>query len=1850
MDAVCFAEIADNSFRVAWKDGERVYWRGRYKDSEGRLVAVLAVWPSSEHPHPAIIDRFSHEHGWKDELNSAWAVRPLDLLHEGGRTVLLLEDLGGEPLAELIGAPMGLERFLRLAIGIAVAVGKVHERGLVHKDIKPHNIIVDQAKSEVRITGFGIASRLQRERQTIQPPETIAGTLAYMAPEQTGWMNRSIDSRSDLYALGVTLYEMLTGGLPFVASDPMEWVHCHIARRPMPPADRVGSIPSALSMIIMKLIAKTAEDRYQTASGLVRDLRRCLAELEDRGQIEEFRLGQHDTSDRLTIPEKLYGREREIETLLASFERIVEGGGPDLVLVSGYSGIGKSSVVNELHKVLVPPRALFASGKFDQYKRDIPYSTLAQALQGLIRSLLAKGDDELAVWRNAFHEALGDNGQLIIDLVPEFGLIIGDQPPVPELSPKDAQYRFQRVVRRLLGVFAQPEHPLALFLDDLQWLDAATLDLIEDLLTQSGLKHLMLIGAYRDNEVDASHPLTRELEVIRQTGTRVQQIQLGPLGHEHLRELIMDAVRSEPALTLPLANLVQEKTAGNPFFAIQFLHALADEGLLTFDVNAGRWSCDLERLRAKGYTDNVADLMVERLVRLPEKTQQALQQFACLDPVAGSTTLAVVLETSPDRVHSALWDALSQELVVRRGDSYQFAHDRVQEAAYSMIPEAMRAGAHLRIGRLLIKWTPAEQRQEAIFEIVSQFNRGAASITSRDEREQVAQLNLVAGRRAKTSAAYASALSYLKAGMELLAGEAWQRRQQLAFELEMHRADCEVWMGALQLAIERLEALAERADGMIQRAAVARRRVDLYTILGACDRAVEIGLEYLRYAGIACEAHPTEMEARCEYQRIWSLLGDRAIEDLINLPSMRDPVSLATLDVLTVLGPPALYSDENLNTLTRCRAANLGLSHGNSDSAPAHYVSVGLVACYLFGDYDVGYRLGKLACDLIEARGLKRFAGRTHVTFGALVPWTRPIRESIEPTQRAFQMANEQGDPAYAAFACRALVSSRFASGGQLDRVAREAEHGLEFSRKIRFEFIANMIHGSLALARMLRGETAKFGSFDDNDFSECAFEKRMTGLPVFAMPECFYWIRKLQARFFANDYMSAIEAAEKAESWLAKTDYLKAYLLEWVEYHFYAALSRAALCQPGLDHYATHRAALAVHHAQLRAKEEHSPANFENSTALVGAEIARIEGRVLDAERLYEQAIRSARSNGFVQNEAIAYELAARFYASRGLEQFARTYLKSARDGYLRWGAFGKLQQLDEIYPYLRDEKPALAATGTIGAPVEHLDLTTIIKVSQAVSSEIVLEKLIDTLMSTAIEQAGAERGLLILAQSAATPRIVAEAITGDDTVVVRLRDEAATESVLPETVLRYALHSHESIILNDAAGHSAFVTDPYFRDRRARSVLCLPLINQGKLVGALYLENNLTPNVFVPSRMTVLKLLASQAAISLENSRLYGNLQEREAKIRHLVDANIIGIIIWDFDGRIIEANDTFLRMLGFNRDDFASGHLNWIDLTPPQWRERSAEALEDLKNKGTIKPYEREYFRKDGSRVPVLIGAARLEQIENQGVSFVLDLTERRRAEAEAHESEERYREVQMELAHANRVAVTGQLTASIAHEVKQPITAVVANAQAALRFLRRQPPELGKIRQTLEAIVDSGHRADHVIDGIRALIKKAPPRKERLDINATIQEVIELTRSEAVKNRVSVQTEFAGGLPHIEGDRVQLQQVILNLMMNAVEAMSGFSDGTRQLLIRTREAERSGVRVAVRDSGPGLEAAALDRLFDTFYTTKPGGLGMGLSISRSIIEAHGGRLWASANVPHGANFEFTLPAYPNIAATS
>jgi predicted ATPase/signal transduction histidine kinase len=1854
-------EPADGRHETLHEDGEFVLYRNqRGSTINGILHATLAVTPVREHPALRSLRRIEHEYSLRAELDPAWAARPLSLSADHGRSVLLLEDPGGEPLDRLVGTPMELRQFLRLAIGLSGALGRVHQHGLIHKDIKPANALVNAATGQVWLMGFGIASQLPRERQSPEPPEVIAGTLAYMAPEQTGRMNRSIDSRSDLYSLGVTLYEMLTGSLPFTASDPMEWVHCHIARQPVPPSERLKEVPTAVSAIILKLLAKTAEERYQTAAGVEADLRRCLTEWETRGLIELLPPGAHDSSDRLLMPEKLYGRDREREVLLAAFDRVVTSGTPVLVLVAGYSGIGKSSVVHELHKAIVLPRGIFLSGKFDQYKRDIPYATLAQAFRSFVHQILSEREAQVERWRSAIREAVGPNGQLIASLIPELEFVIGKQPPVASLPATEAESRFHMVFRSFLRVFADEKHPLALFLDDLQWLDAATLKLLEHLITHPDVRHLLIIGAYRNNEVSASHPLMQTLDAIRGTEAVVREIVLAPLSLDDVTQFVADTLHCAHARAEPLARLVYDKTLGNPFFAIQFLTALAEEGLLAFEAEAAAWVWDLARIRAKGYTDNVVEFMVGKLKRLSDTTQERLKQLACLGNVAEIATMMLVHGVSEEEIHTAFWEAVRTELILRVDSGYAFLHDRVQEAAYGLIPEGERAAIHLRIGRLLAARTPAAKLEDAIFEIVNQLNRGAALITSRDERERVAEFNLMAGERARTSTAYASALNYFATGRALLSDHSWQQRYRLMFALEFHRAECEFLTSQLAAAEQRLAMLADHAASLVDSAAVACLSVELYTTLDRSDRSVELCLEYLRRIGVQWSPHPTKEEVRTEYDEIWQRIGSRSIEELVDLPLTSEPEWRATLDVLAQVVTPALFTDENLLCLVLCRMANISLEQGNSDASCFAYVWLGMILGPHFGDYPRAFRFGQLGFELVEQRGLNRFKARVYMSFGNLVsPWTRHIRAGRPLVRRAFNTANEMGDLTFAAYSCNNLITNLLASGEPLPDIQREAQTGLAFARGIRFGLVIDIITSQLRLILTLRGLTPAFHSFNDAQFDEARFEQHFEADPRLALPSCWYWIRKLQARFHAGDYASAIHAELQAQRLL----WTSPSFFEVADYRFYGALARAAHCNAtSADQRPAHLQALAAHHRQLQIWAHHCPENFENRTALVGAEIARLEGRELDAERLYEEAIRLARKDGFIQNEALANELAARFYAARGFETTSQAYLRNARYCYLRWGADGKVRQLDESYPHLQEDVSPSHPTTTIGAPLEHLDLTTVMKVSQAVSSEIVLDKLIDTLMRTALEHAGAQRGLLIVSHGG-KQRLEAQATTSRDTIVVRLHQASVAAAELPESVLHYVVRTQESVILDDASAQDAFSADEYIRRNRVRSVLCLPLIKQSTLIGVLYLENNLAARVFTPARSAVLKLLASQAAISLENAYLYTDLQLENSERRRAEEA------LRRSEAYLAEAQTlSHTGSFGWNA---ASGELWWsaetfriyelerakpltlarvVQETHPQDRAFLEQALERARHEKKDFHVEYRLLMPDAS-VKHLQVVARAVVDESGDVEFVgalMDITRRKLAE-EAQRVQEREREeMQRQLQQAAKMEAIGRLAGGIAHDFNNILGAILGYGELAQKNLG----EGSAVRRQVDQVMQAGARGKGLVDRILAFSRSGMGERVPLHVQSVVEETLDLLAA-SLPVDVRLERRLDALDAAVVGDATQLHQVTMNLCTNAMHAMATggvltvvldrAAVGERRLLSHGTACAGRYVRLAVSDTGSGIPPAVLERMFDPFFTTKRvgDGTGLGLALVHGIVADFDGAIDVTTQVGAGTTFTIWLP---------
>ncbi|MBN3759330.1 AAA family ATPase [Burkholderia sp. Ac-20365] len=1966
-------------------DGDLSLCRATRPDTPVSLLALVAARPASQS-----VTRLEREYQLASLLDSRWAAQPVAL--DLGRVppMLLLDDDGGNPLARLLGRPLELGRCLRIAANLARALGQMHGRGLIHKDIKPANVLVDGDDS-VRLTGFGIASQLPHEHQSPAPPEIIAGTFAYMAPEQTGRMNRSIDARSDLYSFGVTLYEMLTGALPFTAADAMEWIHCHIARRPAPPDERVSGIPAPVAQIVLKLLAKTAENRYQTAAGVEADLRSCAAQWDLSADIAPFTPGARDASDRLLIPEKLYGREAQIAGIVAAFNGIVAGGPAGLVLISGYSGIGKSSVVNELHKVLVPPRGLFASGKFDQYKRDIPYVPLAQAFQSLVRDLLSKSDAEIEPWRRVLLDALAPNGQLIVNLIPELALIIGEQPGVPALPPQETQNRFQIVFRRFLGVFAQHAHPLALFIDDLQWLDTATLDLLEHLVTHPDVKHVLLVGAYRDNEVDDAHPLARTLRAIERAGGNVHRIELAPLMPASVAQLVADALHCPTALAAPLAQLVHEKTGGNPFFVIQFLTTLADESLLVFDRDVSHWTWDLPRIRAKGFTENVADLMAARLTRLPEATREALGQLASLGNAADFATLTLVHGEPEASIHARLWLAVQAGLVFRQDGAYAFAHDRVQEAAYALIPLEKRAATHARIGRALALRAAPEALEESIFDIVNHLNRGVALIDTDEERERTVALNLIAGRRAMRSTAYASARGYLAQGVALLSPDAWTQRYESTFDLYLAYSECEYLAGDYTEADALLDMLLARARSNLDRAKVFILRMSLYQVAGRFAESFDAARLALRDFGVLLPDDERDLAPAADavLQQIPERLAGRAIAELVDAPVADDPSIRTVVDLLVEAMPCAFVARPAYYPLITLTAVVLSLQHGNTDKSSFAYGNYALMLVSSLGDIPSAVQFSDMSLRLNEKFDNRRFYGKllhlhgNHVNF-----WRRHIVTDLPILERASVACLEVGDLVFAGYLAFTTVWQIIEKGSALDEIQPLSEKHAALARQSHNDAILETIRLEQQFVASLRGVTTDPLKLGDTVFDDAAsfdtIEKANFGCGI-----VFYHVMKLILAYFDGRFADASNAAREAATMLAAA---MALPIE-PTFHFFDALTLAARYPAATnDEQHAWRSLLAEKLTKFETWSTHCPENFRHRHALLAAEVARIEGRDADAMRFYEQAIRAAREHGFIQYQALAYELAAQFHAARGLETVADTYLFNARSCYERWGAKGKARQLARTYAQLRHDSTSLE--GTIATSNEQLDLATVVNVSRAIFSGIDLNELIHTLMVLALEHAGANRGLLIFRRGDEL-RIEAEASTVHDGVDVRMPKIRATADSLPESVLRYVIRTGDSVLLDDASARSPFSADEYVRRHDCRSILCLPLVKQTRLIGVLYLENNLTSDAFTPARTAMLRLLASQAALSLETARLYADLQDAEALLADAQQLSQTGSFDWQVSGgELIWSKESFrifgyphgaaptiemmfsrvhpddvtfvrlafdratrdrqpfdiehrlqmpdgsirhlqivahvvvdsqsrLRVLGALKDitvrkqahdalersehryrslffdmpvglwqieaqplialltdlraqgvedlsAYIDAHPGWLDRAmemliveevnhhaaqmfgakdrsallgplPWVWRESPGtfrRALESRYSGEAIFQETTKLPTLDGRIIDVLFTVARPNSAEDLGIALIslVDLTERVRAQ-------DMLQRLQADFAHAARISMLGELTASVAHELNQPLSAIAMNSSIGNRWLDRPVPDVAEARHINVRIAADARRAVDIVDRIRGMALRRTPKRAVAQLDELTDEALIFLTHELQSRGVIVLRQRAAVAPMVLADRIQLQQVIVNLLVNAMQAMEQAGSPERKITIRTETCADGTVLCATEDSGPGIPPEALNRLFQSFYTTKENGMGMGLPICRSIIEAHGGRIAADNNSVHGgARFHFRLPS--------
>ena len=1423
---------------------------------------------------------------------------------------------------------------------------------------------------------------------------------------------------------------------------------------------------------------------------------------------------------------------------------------------------------------------------------------------------------------------------------------------------------------------------------------------------------------------------------------------------------------------------MQEKTGGNPFFVIQFVLALVEDRLITFDRKHATWNWDLAHIKAKDFTGNVADFMVAKLNRLSNTTQEILKLFACLGHEVEIASLAIVVDEPETAIDTYLQEAVRLGLILRVDQHYTFLHDRVQEAAYSLTPTDQRAALHLRVGRCLVATMREEKLAEQIFDVVNQFNRGIAGISDQHDRELAADLNLHAARKAKASAAYASAVNYCNSGMAVLGPSLWERRYDLAFGLMLECAECSLLSSRFEETERLLTELLLNAASTVEQAAAYRLKIELHVVRSENSRAVESALECLRLFGIDMPAHPSRAEVQAEYEKIWHVLGDRPIESLIDLPKTTSPEAHAAMRVLAALIPPSFYTDTNLFDLQVCQMVSLTLKHGLTDAATHGFGWFGWILGHAFHRYDDSHRFGTLALDLIEKHGFLDPA-RVHYAMGLIVSWMKPLAISIDYFRTAFRLGVETGDLFFATYSACQVVRRLMLTGIALDEVWQEFEEFVEFATQIGFRDGADLIISEQRFIAALRGQTTSLSTYSDAAFDELAFERALTSDRM-AMMVGWYWILKIEARFLSGDYGQALEAIERAKRLLWATP----GEIQLLDYHFYSALTLAAqVATIPRAPRAAWRARIAEHREQLRAWAQNNPGNFESASILVEAEIARIENRILDAERLYEEAISVAHASTFIQNEGLANELAARFYAARGFETIAQAYLRNARACYLRWGAKGKVRQLEQLHPKLLEDPSPGLRPATLGPSLEQLDIGAVMKASQAVSGEMLLDRLIETLMTLALEHAGAERGLLILVRGS-PPQLAAEARTEHKTVEVIRGQGAVTPDVMPETLLRTVLRTQENVLLNDATALNPFSADAYFWPKRVRSVLCLPLLKQTELIGLLYLENNLVSHVFTPARIAILGLLASQAAISLENARLYSDLlqenRERqmaedamrasEARWRNLFENVPVGVALVGADGRYVEVNPALCSMTGYSAAELR--RLSPADITHEDDRAATQAILAArITNMFYAPRIEKRYRRRDGGIVWVELSTFIVPVMGSDSLhaGVAVDITERKRAEtalrrseaylAEAQRlsrtgsfgwnvasgnifwseesfdifgyykapsaniqmvlqrvhpedlafvqriieqacsleenfdfehrllmpdqsiryvhavgravrdqagelefmgsvmditaakrAEENLNKAQADLAHVARVTTLGELAASIAHEINQPLAAIATSGNACLRWLGRDPPELDAARSAVTRIVQAAHRAGDVIHSVRTLTLKSGPQLTKLDLNDAIQEVLALTRGDLHRHGVVLHTEFSAQPRRVLGDRVQLQQVLLNLITNAMDAMANVTDRPKTLMITAQPAQPDGVLVSVEDTGAGFDPAASDQIFAPFYTTKSTGMGIGLSICKTIIEAHGGQLWAKPNVPQGAIFRFRLPADGREAAPS
>ncbi len=1513
-----------------------IYRAIREADNQPIILKLL----KESYPTPQELVRYRTEYRITQELKESGIVQVYDLQKYQNSLVMFVEDFGGESLKIWMQQrKFTLEKFLQIAIASTEALGQIHRANIIHKDINPSNIVYKPETEKLKIIDFGISTQLSRETPILKSPGILEGTLAYISPEQTGRMNRTLDYRTDFYSLGVTFYELLTGKLPFETEDALELVHCHIARQAVPPHEIEPQIPVIVSQIISKLMAKNAENRYQTAWGIKQDLEMCLVQLQETDSIEEFALGTQDITDRFLIPEKLYGRETEVFNLLAAFER-VSTGSAEMMLVAGFSGIGKTAVVNEVHKPIARQRGYFIKGKYDQFQRNIPFSAFVQAFRELMGQLLSESDAQLQTWKTLILTAVGESGQVLIDVIPELERIIGAQSPALELSGSAAQNRFNLLMQKFVQVFTQAEHPLVMFLDDLQWADGASLKLLQLLMQDTG--HLLVLGAYRDNEVSPTHPFMLTIDEIVKSGAVVNTITLQPLSQADLNQLVADTLICDLSLAQPLTELVYQKAKGNPFFSTQFLKSLYEDGLIIFDPpvsplskggSKGGWQCDIDRVTFAGASD-VVEFMAAQLQKLPRETQDVLKLAACIGAQFDLDTLAIVNEELPEATASALWKALQEGLILPITEGYnfiqidaqsptnyvtnpiyKFLHDRVQQAAYSLIPNNQRQATHLKIGQLLLQNSSEIERDEKLFDIVGHLNQGIELINHLSEREALAQLNLEAGGKAKSSTAYTAANIYVQTGIALLRANGWQSQYELTLNLYVAAAET-AYLNADFEGMEQMAAqVLQKAQTILDKIKIYEIQIAAQTAQSKVLEAIAVGRDALRLLGIDLPSEPDEATIGKALQALASQLQDRQIEQLVDLPLMTNPQTRAAMQLLGMLAAPIFQAMPSLMPLVSSTMVSLSLSFGNAPASSVGYVMHGLVLCAFLGEIETGYAFGILALNLLERFNVPEFKSIILVMFGGWIQGRQEaMRAAILTLKSGYLAGMETGDFLYAGYSISTYSYINFFGGVELDTWEPELAVYSATLAQVKQYSARTYLHMERQMLQNLIEVVNQPDSLIGTAYDETVMIPKHYHNREFSAI-AFVYIYKLLLAYLWGNYPAALNHICQVKPYLMALS----GMVHVPIFHFYAALTHLALfpTQPETEQAEIITQAEA-HQTTLQQWAQNAPMNHLHKWYLVEAEKHRVLGNKAEAIEMYDRAISGAKENQFLNEEALANELAAKFYWEWGKEKFAQIYIIEAYYCYIQWGATAKVKDLETRYPQLlkaiqpRNKNTKTTATVTTTGSGYNLDITTVMKASQAISGEIMLDKLMSSLMKILIESAGAQRGYLILS-SQEKLLIEAEGTINSQQVTVLQSIPVETCQELSSAIVNYVARTQESVVLDDAAREGQFTNDPYILKTQPKSILCVPLINQAQIVSIVYLENNLTAGAFTPERVELLKVLSGQAAISIQNSKLYTEVRESENRLTQFLEAIPVGISVLDASGKPHYSNRVAIQLLG-------------------------------------------------------------------------------------------------------------------------------------------------------------------------------------------------------------------------------------------------------------------------------------------------------------------------------------------------